>query len=167
MDGKTVFDSREVSDLWGKGRIQIDAFSPAAAQYVTNYVRKKVAGRGAAAHYGVRVPEFQVMSRRPGIGGLFIRKFMRDVYPDGFVTRAGGSKRRAPRFYDLTLEKSDAKMFRKVKRRRKEMAILDVDKKGSRLYTLHEVAVERNKFFDSIKGRPYEVKVSAGVLARP
>lgn len=156
LDGKTVFESREVSDLWGKGRIQLDVFTPAAAQYVTNYVRKKVEGRGASAHYGVRVPEFQVMSRRPGIGAYFVKKFLRDVYPDGYVTRSGGSKRRAPRFYDLTCEKVSARMMRAVKRRRRELAAADVDRKGSRLYTLHEAAVLKNAFFDSVKGRPFE-----------
>lgn len=156
LDGKVVFESPTVSDLWGKGRIQIDAFSPAAAQYVTNYVRKRVAGVGASAHYGMRAPEFQVMSRRPGIGGKFLARFMHDIYPDGYVTRAGGVPRRAPRFYDLTLEKVNARLYRKVKRKRAEAAKLDVDKQGSRLYTLHEVVVERNKFFDAVKGRPYE-----------
>lgn len=156
LNGKVVFESESLSRLWANGIIQIDSFSPAAAQYVTNYIRKKVTGRGASSHYGVRAPEFQVMSRRPGIGKFFLARFMHDIYPDGYVTRAGGSPKRAPRFYDLTLEKVNARLYRKMKRKRIEVAKLDVDKHGSRLYTLHEVAVERNKFFDGVKGRPYE-----------
>lgn len=154
VDGTVLFDSADVVKTWGLGRIQIDSFSPKAAQYVCNYMRKKV-GVGADAHYGGKLPEFQVMSRRPGIGAGFVRKFLSDIYPDGFVTRVGGSKRRAPRFYDLTLEKLDPKMLRRVKRVRAAAAASSPDR-GSRLYVREAVEVARRSFFDQVSGRPFE-----------
>lgn len=155
-DKKVVYESADLQEAWGLGRVQLDAFSPAAAQYVTNYVRKKVLGNDASSHYGSRVREFQTMSRRPGLGKIFLARYLHDIYPDGYVTRPGGSIKRAPRFYDLTLEKVDPRMMRKVRRKRKEMASLDVDNKGSRLYVREEVMERRNEFFDSAKGRPLD-----------
>lgn len=147
------YSSKELEATWGKGLVDIRPFSPAAAQYVTNYVRKK---SSSEAHYQGRLPEFQVMSRRPGIGSGFVSKFLTDVYPDGFVTRKGGSRRRAPRYYDLVCEKVAPRMFRQVKRKRAELAALDPDRKGSRLWIREDVEKGRQAFFDAVKGRPYE-----------
>lgn len=156
MDGKVVFQSVELEALWGKGRIDLAAFSPAAAQYVTNYVRKNFSVGGARVDFGTLPRPFQVMSRRPGIGAGFLSRFKRDIYPDGYVTRPGGSKRRAPRYYDLRIERFWPATYRAVKRRRRELALADVDKRGSRLYTLESVEELRQSFFDGVKGRPYE-----------
>lgn len=155
MDGEILFDSPSVVNCWGLGHVRIDSFSPAAAQYVCNYVRKKVIV-GADKHYGGRLPEFQVMSRRPGIGSFFVRDYMRDIYPDGFVTRRGGARRKAPRFYDLTLEKLNPKMMRRVKRARAAAAASNPDGSGSRLIVREAIEVGRRNFYDQVKGRPFE-----------
>ncbi|AYQ58200.1 putative VP4 [Microviridae sp.] len=157
MDGQRVFDSKELAEIWGHGSIQIAPFSGATAQYVTNYVRKNFSVGGKAVDFGSVVKPFQVMSRRPGIGKKFLAQYLHDIYPAGVVVAPGGGMRRAPRFYDLTLEKSNARLYRQVKRRRKEIAThLGVDKRGSRLYTVEEVVERRQKFYDGIRGRPYE-----------
>lgn len=154
-DGEVMFSSPELQSVWGLGAVRIDSFSPAAAQYVCNYVRKKVVV-GAESHYSGRTPEFQVMSRRPGIGSGFISKFLSDIYPDGYVTRKGGGRRKAPRFYDLTLEKLNPRMMRKVKRKRAAAAAASPDNTGSRLIVREEVEKSRYKFYDQLKGRPFE-----------
>lgn len=165
MDGEFVFSSQSVQQLWGNGNVQIDAFSPAAAQYVCNYVRKRVY-QGADAHYSGRLPEFQVMSRRPGIGGGFVSQFLSDIYPDGYVTRRGGGRRRAPRFYDLKLAQlSEAegnpygrftRVLRRVKVRRAEAAANNPDAAGKRLLVREAVEAARYQFYDQVKGRPFE-----------
>lgn len=155
MDGSVVYESKSLTEIWGLGRVQVDEFSAAAAQYVTNYVRKKVIGSDSEAHYNGRVREFQVMSRRPGIGAGFVDKYRRDIYPDGFVTRPGGGRRRAPRFYDLRLGKVDAKLLRAMKRKRKEAAVVRSES-GPRPYVVEESVKLRHAFFDGVKGRPYE-----------
>jgi hypothetical protein len=151
--GKLVYESRELTSVWGLGLLQLDPFSGRAAQYVCNYVRKRVVV-GADAHYDGRLPEFQVMSRRPGIGSGFISKFVSDVYPDGFVTRPGGGRCAAPRYYDTVLERVNPRLFRKVKRKRAAAAAVDVNRSGSRLIVREAVEASKASFFD--KGRSYE-----------
>lgn len=48
---------------------------------------------------GMRTPEFNHMSLRPGIGFPWLRKFVDDVYPRGKVV-ARGKEANAPRYYD-------------------------------------------------------------------
>lgn len=153
-DDQVVFESDELERLWGHGHVDVGEFSPAAAQYVCNYVRKKV-GAVRAADRGLE-PEFQVMSRRPGIGAPFITRFFRDVYPDGYVTRQGGTRRRAPRYYDSVLERTDGKMFRAVKRKRVEAAEQDPDRSGRAMIRREEYEAGKNRFFDGAKGRRFE-----------
>lgn len=154
-DGKVMFSSPSLTETWGQGHVQVDSFSPAAAQYVCNYVRKRVY-QGADSHYGDKAPEFQVMSRRPGIGSGFVSKFLSDIYPDGFVTRRGGSRRKAPRFYDLTLEKVNPRMMRAVKRKRAAAAAANPDGTGKRLVVREAVEEARYAFYDQVSGRSYE-----------
>lgn len=166
MDGERVFSSASTVKCWGHGNVQVDAFSPAAAAYVCNYVRKKSGVR--PSDYGGRLPEFQVMSRRPGIGGIFARRSFNDFIPDGFVTRRGGARRRIPRFYDLTVEKlgkdtleftgSDkiGRMFRASKRNRAAAAAASTENSGSRLLAREKVVLGGLSFFDQVKGRPFE-----------
>lgn len=152
-----VYSSKDLERIWGLGRVDISPFSGATAQYVTNYVRKNFSVGGAPIDFGNLVKPFQVMSRRPGIGKTFVERFLHDIYPDGYVTRPGGTKRRAPRFYDLTLEKMNARLFRKVKRRRADIAKLkSVDMLGSRMYTVEEVLKRKQEFFAGVSGRKYE-----------
>lgn len=151
--GELRHRSKDLERIWGLGRVDLAAFSPAAAQYVCNYVRKKSSSQ---AHYLGRLPEFQVMSRRPGIGSLFVRKFLTDIYPDGFVTRKGGSRRRAPRYYDLVCEALSPRMYRKVKRQRAAAAASNPDATGARLIVREDAEKGRQAFFDQVKGRPFE-----------
>lgn len=58
---------------WDKGLVHIGTVTVDSANYVAGYVVKKFKGKGAKEHYdelGV-IPEFVLMSRRPGIGADF------------------------------------------------------------------------------------------------
>ena len=76
---------------------------------------KKVTGDAAKDHYQTvdpetgeissRVPEFNKMSLRPGIGAAWFERFHSDVYPcDKVVVRGFESK--PPRFYDKKFYKN-------------------------------------------------------------
>ena len=48
-------------------------------------------------------PEYNTMSRRPGIGKPWLDKYKKDVYPHDYIiihTSKGPQKLRPPRFYD-------------------------------------------------------------------
>jgi hypothetical protein len=70
---------------------------------------KKRTGKGVGDHYETtdfetgeikdRVPEFNRMSLKPGIGFEWYRKFYSDIYPHDYVV-INGRESRPPKFYD-------------------------------------------------------------------
>ena len=98
----SLWSSATLQDAWGLGFASIGRVSFESASYVANYATKKVNGPKAAEHYGGRLPEFLLMSRRPGIGRPWFDKYGSDVFPsDEVIVR--GVKCRPPRYYDQLL----------------------------------------------------------------
>lgn len=107
--GSVLYDSDVLSKLWPFGFSSIGDVTFESAGYVARYCCSKVNGDMAAKHYEVidsetgevvrRQPEFGHMSLKPGIGMLWLHRWLLDVYPSGRVL-ARGRKSKAPRFYD-------------------------------------------------------------------
>lgn len=114
-----LYTSDTLEGLWNKGFATVGSVSFDSAAYVARYVMKKVTGKDAEKHYGLRIPEYTTMSRRPGIGKGWYDKFKSDVYPlDRLVVN--GVDTRPPRFYDNLFAKdsrSDMELI-KIKRER-------------------------------------------------
>lgn len=119
--GNIVYGSEELTRLWGQGFTTSGAVTLQSAGYVARYVMKKITGHQAEQAYE-RIdpetgeitqlrPEFNVMSRRPGIGSAWIREYMSDVYPHDFVVTKDGKKAKPPRFYDQRYREHDAYAF--------------------------------------------------------
>lgn len=112
--GFKLYRSALLESLWRFGFSSVGAVTFESAAYVARYVMKKVTGPGAARHYECvdvgsgeivsRVPEFNKMSLRPGIGAAWLRKFQSDVYPHGAVV-VNGHQARPPRYYDKVYER--------------------------------------------------------------
>lgn len=102
--GEKVYRSPELEKLWTKGFSTVGDVTFESAAYVCRYVLKKVNGDIAESHYGGRQPEFLLMSRRPGIGGDWIKKYSTDVYPKDYLTIRNGVKCHPPRYYDRMYE---------------------------------------------------------------
>ena len=110
----SLYVSDTLTNIWGLGHCLIGECTFESAAYVARYCVKKVNGDLAESHYMGRVPEYAVMSRRPGIGGLWIEKYFSDCYPtDELVSRGRPSK--PPRFFDNFLLDKDPELFAKVK----------------------------------------------------
>lgn len=111
----SVYTSATLRKLWPLGNHWIGAVTFESAAYCARYCMDKVTGDIADAHYRFvdqetgeifqRVPEFNRMSLKPGIGATFLERFWSDVYPRGEVV-VNGRKAKAPRYYD--------KMFRRA-----------------------------------------------------
>lgn len=122
-----LYLSAQLSDLWTAGHSTVGDVNAATCAYVARYVTKKVTGARAAEHYE-RVslstgevysvlPEFAVMSRRPGIAAGWFDRYRSDVFPDDFVL-LDGKKSKTPRFYDKLLERLDPDELEKIKLKR-------------------------------------------------
>lgn len=120
--GFPLYRSRILDEVWGLGFSWIGDVSFESAAYVARYIMKKVNGKEAEAHYGGRKPEYVTMSRRPGVGAGWFKKFKADVFPsDGVVVR--GREMRPPRFYDGLFEVDNAEEFAIIKRKRIQAAL--------------------------------------------
>lgn len=102
------FLSSIVDELWQhRGNVLVDRLSSAAAAYVAGYTLKK-ARESVYAESVVdmrtgelldRRPPFVVMSRRPGIGAEWYRKFGSDLFPHDFAVAGDGKRYKVPRYY--------------------------------------------------------------------
>lgn len=112
-----LYTSKELEKIWTHGQCSVGQVTFESAAYVARYAMKKVYGNNEA-YYGGRVPEYVTMSRRPGIGSVFVDRFRKDIYPcDEVIVR--GVRCRPPKYYDGILERDAPTAFAKLKRRRR------------------------------------------------
>lgn len=89
-------------DFWDKGQCFVGSLTEDSARYISGYIMKKVKGKHSHSHYvnlGIE-PEFSLMSRRPGIGSLWLDKHVDFVREHDFVYFKQ-KKANLPRFYRL------------------------------------------------------------------
>jgi hypothetical protein len=91
-------------------------------------------------------PEFGLMSRMPGLGTSWLKKYFSDVYPKDFFT-INGVKNKPPRFYDEILKKIDPDLHVQIKMQRtlkaKEEEIIRLKQKENHR-TLTTQTLQRN-----------------------
>lgn len=138
-----VYRSELLDDIWGHGECKLGSVSFESCAYVARYVvAKKFANfakvpfclssvSGFSGEVVSLQPEYVTMSRRPGIGFAWFRKFGNEVYPSDEIIVRGFSSR-PPRYYDLQAELAEPSVFDAVKRARlsrlrKELVSHDAD----------------------------------------
>lgn len=112
--GSMIYRSAELESLWPYGFSSVGDATFESAAYVARYVMKKVTGGRAQAHYEAldydtgeivsRVPEFNKMSLKPGIGASWFHKYHSDVFPHDRVV-VNGIPTKPPRYYDKLADK--------------------------------------------------------------
>lgn len=135
-NGNAVYTSRTVERLWPYGFHEIGDVTFQSAGYVARYVMKKITGAMADDHYmivdpstgeiGSRKPEYNCMSRRPGIGKGWFDKFKDDIYPSDY-TVMNGSRMKLPRYYDYHFELLSPDEMARIKRNRRVDAKARID----------------------------------------
>lgn len=123
-DGNQLYTSEQLSKIWPYGLATLGSVTYKSAAYVARYCMKKIAGDLASTHYlrthpktnlVVQVePEFQVGSRRPGLGSTWFDKFKDDCFPSDFLV-VDGKQTAVPRYY---LQKLEEEAQKKIKRQR-------------------------------------------------
>jgi len=134
------------------GTIFVGDVTFGSASYVAKYIMKKRLGKKGDNPYldmeedeiiGERCPEFVVMSRRPGIGAEWYKKYGKEMYLD---------RVRAPRFYDDMLEKENPEKYWSVKWKRKVEGIKRAfDNTFDRLRDKEADATAKLKLYDRRK----------------
>lgn len=77
--GEAVFQSLLVSQVWKLGLAWVSELTWNSAAYVARYVVKKQYGKSAVYNLTGKVPEFVLMSRKPGIGDEWFSRHESDL----------------------------------------------------------------------------------------
>ncbi len=119
-----LFQSPLLDKTWGLGFASVGALSFKSAAYVARYVIKKAkvddakyerVDESTGETRFVR-PEYVTMSRKPGIGAGWFKRFKSDVFPADEVV-VDGRRYKPPRFYEDQLADEELDVY-KAKRRR-------------------------------------------------
>lgn len=119
-----LYRSKLLEKVWTYGYSTIGEVTFQSAGYVARYIGKKIKGSSQKAKkmqkekYGEKIPEFALMSRRPGIGKPWLDKFFSDVYPKDHFS-VNGHIQKPPRYYDSILEKKDPVLYEEIKQKRR------------------------------------------------
>lgn len=114
--GHKMYTSQIIADAWKLGLHQLGELTFDSAAYTARYIMKKITGKQQKQKYekicqetGEIInlkPEFNTMSRKPGIANQWFEKYNTDVYPRGKVIIRGHTAN-PPRYYDKQYEKRD------------------------------------------------------------
>lgn len=118
--GRVSFRSEVLESLWPHGFSSFGRLEPGGAYYAAQYSVKKIWKSG---ELGDRVPEYQTMSRRPGIGRGWIDRWKCDVVGDGVFIGPGHGRERLPRYYEGVLEVTDLDAVTSIRKDRKAKAL--------------------------------------------
>ena len=126
-NGEKLYTSEKLEKLWPFGFSTIGTVTFESAAYVARYVMKKVNGKNAKNHYErvdsntgeiySLVPEYNTMSRRPGIASGWFDKYKDDVYPSDNI-HLRDKTFRPPKFYDKMYEHLMPNEMEKIKMQR-------------------------------------------------
>lgn len=123
--GQAYYVSEKVQKIWNRGNILITDVSYETCAYVARYVTKKLNG-DMTVEYARRnvIPEFSLMSRKPGIGAKYL-----DEHPEcldfasiNLSTPEGGLKVRIPKYFLKKLELQDKEKYDKIMSERRKFA---------------------------------------------
>lgn len=143
--GHRLYVSDELSKLWPHGFHYIGEVNFDSAAYVARYITKKIGGDLAAEHYQGRMPEFSLMSLKPGIGLEWFKKYHKDLFPTDFMIH-NGVKNSVPRYFDNLLERLNPALLAKIKSKRKKAQLTNADNSTlRRLQVRHTVKLSQTK----------------------
>ena len=119
-----------LESIWQRGYSTVGEVTFESAQYVAQYVLKKITGEKAEDHYRKLnpvtgelievIPEYITMSLKPGIGSEYFEKHWEEMFPEDQVILGGRSRGPAPRYYLKKLQESRPEVALAVKAKRKQ-----------------------------------------------
>lgn len=143
-DGCYLYRSPTLEDVWKYGYSLIAEVNYQTCAYVSRYCTKKKYGSQNMYYQTFNVePEFNLMSRRPGIGKQWFEEHKDSIYENQEIflsTMKGGMKVRPPSYYDKLYDVENPEESERIKTARKKIAEevnrLKVEKEGMNLYEL-------------------------------
>lgn len=123
--GFQYFNSASLQEVWPNGFAVVAPVTWETCAYTARYVMKKLTGPEAEFYENFNiVPEFSLMSRKPGIARQYYDDHP-DLYEHEFInisTEKGGRKFRPPKYYDKLFDVDCPEESAKLKAVRQKMA---------------------------------------------
>ena len=126
-DKYPLYESSELTTLWGKGHTTVGELNFDTASYTARYVTKKIKGEATNIHINNTTGEvseinevYCTMSRANGIGFDAYQKYKHNWYPNDFIVNGNGIKMKPPRYFDQLYESEFPEKFKIIKDKRKE-----------------------------------------------
>lgn len=127
--GFKLYESPTLSQLWTQGRHTIAELTWETAAYTARYIMKKITGNNKKQHYEkidketgeiiTLEPEFNDMSRKPGIGHDWLQQWYKDVYKkEQSGVRIRGNLTQPPRYYDKLYKNIHERHYEYIKLQR-------------------------------------------------
>lgn len=140
-NGLNLYTSATLDRIWSLGQCFIGDITFESCAYCARYVLKKLTGNMAGLYaYEDILPEFALMSRRPGIGSSFYDRFSTDIFPADICVIRGNVVISPPRYYSNKFSLSDPVSFSVIKSLRESRSALSIDNSTSdRLAVRHAV----------------------------
>lgn len=100
IHGDQIWNSEELTKLWGLGHTELGSVTHRSAGYVARYVLKK---QNPNAPQG-----YQKMSRLHAIGKKYVEKWYKDIFINarGSIVLDDGTQTKVPRYYEKWLNKN-------------------------------------------------------------
>jgi len=125
---RTYYTSPELTEIWGKGFVDVGKLEYQSAAYVARYIMKKINGVNAPDHYqniGASgeitslTPEYATMSK--GIGKDWFKKYGSDVFPSDETPVPGqGVIKTVPRYYENLYKIDNEEELEEIKEKRQD-----------------------------------------------
>ena len=125
VQGFQYFNSASLQEVWPNGFAVVAPVTWETCAYTARYVMKKLTGPEAEFYENFNiVPEFSLMSRKPGIARQYYEDHP-DLYEHEFInisTEKGGRKFRPPKYYDKLFDLDCPEESARLKAVRQKMA---------------------------------------------
>ena len=119
--GQPHYTSKLLEEIWSKGFVVITEVSWNTFAYVSRYVLKKLNGPMSEIYEDLDIlPEFSLMSRRPGIGAYYMDDHKDWLEHNKYFLK--GHEISMPELFLKSLELTNPELYDKMKRDRKKFA---------------------------------------------
>lgn len=148
-----------IEKIWGKGFITVAEVNLATCNYVAGYVLKKLRNDWGKEYYYQegRIPEFNNMSRIPGIGREYYEQHKKEIYENDEIIingcNMGQHSLKPPKYYDNIYDIEYPTDMAAIKRHRQVLARtnMELEDKASTLNRAERYELKRNNLNDRTK----------------
>lgn len=143
--GQLFYESEELNELWPHGRASVQDFTPETASYASGYIMQAALGIDDRKKYTDtgRIPPYNNMSLRPGIGQLWYQKYNKDITRQDIAV-AAGREHQVPKYYDKLADRYGHVDLEAVKSKRVQDAKAHKqDQTPQRLHVREQVTTAR------------------------